>query len=52
LDGLVNDDDATIVPANYNQVVNAWAEGDLDFDGTVDGDETVLGALYPKSQAP
>jgi hypothetical protein len=38
LDGLVNDDDVTIVGANYAPgVPNAnWAMGDFDYNGFVD----------------
>jgi ELWxxDGT repeat protein len=49
LDGLVNDDDVTIVGANYAPgVLNAsWAMGDFDYNGFVDDDDvTLLGAFY------
>jgi hypothetical protein len=49
LDGLVNDDDVTIVSATYapNIAEPDWALGDLDYNGFVDDDDvTLLGALY------
>jgi ELWxxDGT repeat protein len=56
LDGLVNDDDVTLVGANYAPgVPNAnWAMGDFDYNGFVDDDDvTLLGALYqPGAAAP
>jgi hypothetical protein len=57
LDGVVNDDDVTIVGANYAPgVPNAnWAMGDFDYNGFVDDDDvTLLGAFYqpPAAAAP
>jgi hypothetical protein len=49
LDGIVNDDDVTIVGATYAPGVGAphWALGDFDFSGFVDDDDvTLLGAFY------
>jgi hypothetical protein len=55
LDGVVNDDDVTIVGAVYAPgVPNAsWANGDFDYNGFVDDDDvTLLGALYNPSLPP
>jgi hypothetical protein len=55
LDGVVNDDDVTIVGATYAPgVPNAsWALGDFDYNGFVDDDDiTLLGALYDPSAPP
>jgi hypothetical protein len=55
LDGVVNDDDVTIVGAVYAPgVPNAsWANGDFDYNGFVDDDDvTLLGALYDPSATP
>jgi autotransporter-associated beta strand protein len=55
LDGVVNDDDVTIVGATYAPgVANAsWANGDFDYNGFVDDDDvTLLGALYNPSAPP
>jgi uncharacterized protein YjbI with pentapeptide repeats len=55
LDGVVNDDDVTIVGAMYAPgVPNAsWAMGDVDYNGFVDDDDvTLLGAFYDPSAAP
>jgi hypothetical protein len=49
LDGLVNDDDATVLGAAYAPgVANAlWALGDFDYNGRVDDDDaTLLGVFY------
>jgi hypothetical protein len=49
LDGLVNDDDVTMVSALFAQGVPkpAWALGDFDYNGFVDDDDvTLLAALY------
>jgi uncharacterized protein YjbI with pentapeptide repeats len=49
LDGLVNDDDVTIVGAAYAPGVPqpSWALGDFDYNGFVDDDDvTLLGAFY------
>jgi uncharacterized protein YjbI with pentapeptide repeats len=55
LDGLVNDDDVTIVGATYAPGVSqpSWALGDFDFNGFVDDDDvTLLGAFYNPSAPP
>jgi hypothetical protein len=55
LDGMVNDDDVTIVGANYAPgVPNAnWAMGDFEYNGFVDDDDvTLLGAFYAPAAAP
>jgi hypothetical protein len=49
LDGVVNDEDVTIVNANYAPGVPTanWAAGDFEYDGFVDDDDiTLLGAFY------
>jgi hypothetical protein len=49
LDGLVNDDDITIVNATYAPGFPQphWALGDFDYNGFVDDDDvTLLGAFY------
>jgi hypothetical protein len=49
LDGLVNDDDVTIVGATYAPTVAQahWAMGDFDYNGFVDDDDvTLLGVFY------
>ena len=49
LDGVVNDDDVTIVGASYAPGVEqaAWMLGDFDYNGFVDDDDvTLLGAFY------
>jgi hypothetical protein len=55
LDGVVNDDDVTIVGATYAPGVPQphWALGDFDYNGFVDDDDiTLLGAFYDPSAAP
>jgi uncharacterized protein YjbI with pentapeptide repeats len=55
LDGVVNDDDVTIIGATYAPgVPNAsWALGDFDYNGFVDDDDvTLLGAFYDPSAPP
>jgi hypothetical protein len=55
LDGLVNDDDVTIVGASYAPGVAQphWALGDFDYNGFVDdNDVTLLGAFYDPSASP
>ncbi|MEX2140422.1 MAG: PHB depolymerase family esterase [Pirellulales bacterium] len=55
LDGVVNDDDVTIVGASYAPGVSQphWAHGDFDYNGFVDDDDvTLLGAFYEPSAAP
>jgi hypothetical protein len=52
LDGLVNDNDVTIVGASYAPGVPQphWALGDFDYNGFVDDDDvTLLGAFYDPS---
>jgi hypothetical protein len=55
LDGVVNDDDVTIVGASYAPGVAqaSWALGDFDYNGFVDDDDvTLLGAFYDPSAPP
>jgi hypothetical protein len=55
LDGVVNDDDVTIVGASYAPSVAgaSWAIGDFDFNGFVDDDDvTLLGVFYNPSATP
>jgi hypothetical protein len=55
LDGVVNDDDVTILGAKYAPGVSQlrWAWGDFDYNGFVDDDDvTLLGAFYDPSAAP
>ena len=55
LDGVVNDDDVTIVGAAYAPGVPQphWALGDFDYNGSVDDDDvTLLGAFYDPSAPP
>jgi autotransporter-associated beta strand protein len=55
LDGVVNDDDVTIVGAMYAPGVPqpSWALGDFDYNGFVDDDDvTLLGAFYDASALP
>jgi hypothetical protein len=56
LDGLVNDDDVTVLGASYSPTAaNAvWALGDFEYNGFVDDDDaTLLGAFYnPAAPAP
>jgi hypothetical protein len=55
LDGVVGDDDVTILGAFYAPgVPNAsWANGDFDYNGFVDDDDvTLLGAFYAPSDPP
>jgi hypothetical protein len=55
LDGIVNDDDVTILGANYAPGVPkpSWALGDFDYNGFVDDDDvTLLGALYDPKAPP
>jgi hypothetical protein len=52
LDGVVDDDDVTVVGATFAPgVANAnWAAGDFDYNGFVDDDDvTVVGALFDRS---
>jgi hypothetical protein len=55
LDGVVNNDDVTIVGANYAPGVakQSWALGDFDYNGFVDNDDvTLLGVFYNPSGTP
>jgi T5SS/PEP-CTERM-associated repeat protein/autotransporter-associated beta strand protein len=55
LDGVVNDDDVTIVGASYapGAPQASWALGDFDYNGFVDDDDiTLLGAFYDPSAPP
>ncbi|MEX2141337.1 MAG: autotransporter-associated beta strand repeat-containing protein [Pirellulales bacterium] len=55
LDGLVNDDDVTIVGATYAPGVPQpqWSLGDFDYNGFVDDDDvTLLGVFYDPSATP
>jgi hypothetical protein len=55
LDGVVNDDDVTIVGATYAPGVPqpSWALGDFDYNGLVDDDDvTLVGAFYDPSAPP
>jgi uncharacterized protein YjbI with pentapeptide repeats len=55
LDGVVNDDDVTIVNATYAPGVPQphWALGDFDYNGFVDDDDvTLLNAFYDSSGPP
>lgn len=52
LDGMVNDDDVTIVGATYapTEAKPHWALGDFDFNGFVDDDDvTLLGVFFNSS---
>jgi hypothetical protein len=55
LDGVVNDDDVTIIGATYAPGAPNpnWALGDFDYNGFVDDDDvTLLGAFYNPSAQP
>lgn len=54
LDGVVSDDDVTIVGATFGMTSGAtWALGDFDYDGDVDdNDVTLVGALYDPGATP
>jgi hypothetical protein len=55
LDGVVDDDDVTIVSATYAPGVRQphWALGDFDYNGFVDDDDiTLLGAFYDPTPGP
>ena len=55
LDGVVNDDDVTILGATYSPGVPqpSWALGDFDYNGFVDDDDvTLLNAFYDPSAPP
>jgi hypothetical protein len=55
LDGVVNDDDVTIVGATYSPGTPqaSWALGDFDYNGFVDDDDvTLLGVFYDPAAQP
>jgi hypothetical protein len=55
LDGVVDNNDVTILAANYAPGISkpAWALGDFDYNGFVDNDDvTLLGAFYNPAAAP
>jgi hypothetical protein len=55
LDGVVDNNDVTIVGANYAPGVSkpAWALGDFDYNGFVDNDDvTLLGVFYNPAATP
>jgi PEP-CTERM motif-containing protein len=55
LDGVVNNNDVTILGANYAPGVAkpAWALGDFDYNGFVDNDDvTLLGVYYNPAATP
>jgi hypothetical protein len=55
LDGVVNDEDVTIISATYAPGVPQpfWALGDFDYNGFVDDEDvTLLGAFYDPNATP
>jgi hypothetical protein len=55
LDGLVNDDDVTVLGASYapGAANGAWALGDFEYNGFIDDDDvTLLGAFYNPAAGP
>jgi hypothetical protein len=55
LDGLVNDNDVTVLGAAYAPGVagGVWALGDFEYNGFIDDDDvTLLGAFYNPSAGP
>jgi hypothetical protein len=55
LDGVVNDDDVTVVGTFYAPGVSKpeWAKGDFDYNGFVDDDDvTLLGVFYNPAATP
>jgi hypothetical protein len=54
LDGIVGDEDVTIVGATFGMAAGAtWALGDFNYDGAVDDtDVTLVSALYDPSATP
>jgi autotransporter-associated beta strand protein len=54
LDGVVGDEDVTIVGATYGMTSGAtWALGDFNYDGAVDdADVTLVSALYDPTATP
>jgi hypothetical protein len=55
LDGLVNDDDVTVLGAAYAPGASngVWALGDFEYNGFIDDDDvTLLGAFYNPAAGP
>ena len=55
LDGLVNDDDVTVLGASYapGAAGAVWALGDFEYNGFIDDDDvTLLGVFYNPSAGP
>ena len=55
LDGVVNNDDVTVVGANFapGAAKPAWALGDFEYNGSVDNDDvTLLGVFYNPAATP
>jgi hypothetical protein len=55
LDGLVNDDDVTVLGAAYapGAANGVWALGDFEYNGFIDDDDvTLLGVFYNPSAGP
>ena len=55
LDGVVNNDDVTVLGANFAPGASkpGWALGDFDYNGFVDNDDvTLLGAFFNPEIAP
>jgi hypothetical protein len=55
LDGVVNDNDVTLIGASYapGAAGGVWALGDFEYNGFIDDDDvTLLGAFYNPSAAP
>jgi hypothetical protein len=55
LDGLVNDDDVTVLGAAYAPGASngIWALGDFEYNGFIDDDDvTLLGAFYNPAAGP
>jgi hypothetical protein len=53
LDGIVDNDDVTIINAHYNQSNGQWYIGDFDFDGFIENDDvTFLGTYYDPTATP
>jgi hypothetical protein len=55
LDGVVNDDDVTVLGASYapGAANGVWALGDFEYNGFIDDDDvTLLGAFYNPAAGP
>jgi hypothetical protein len=55
LDGVVNDDDVTVIGFFYAPTTpnDRWAQGDIDFDGFVENDDvTLVNAFFNSSAQP